>query len=65
MKGADLRRLRRRLGWTQRQLADAVGVATNTVARWERDELRMRVTAERLVRLIAAQQAPTTGKRGT
>ena len=65
MKGADLRRLRRRLGWTQQQLADAVGVATNTVARWERDELRMRVTAERLVRLIAAQQAPTTGKRGT
>lgn len=50
--------MRQRLGWTQMQLAEAVGVTRNTVARWERGELGMRATAERLIRLIAAQQAP-------
>ena len=35
---AEVRGLRRRLGWTQARLAAALGVAANTVARWERGE---------------------------
>ena len=50
-----LRRIRVRLGWTQRQLAEELGVAENTVARWERDEIGMKLTAERLIRRIAAE----------
>ncbi len=63
MRGAELRRLRKRLGWTQAQLAEAVAVTRNTVARWERDELTMRPTAERLIRLIAQSRPPTRQRR--
>ena len=41
MKGNELRAIRNRLGLTQAKLANAVNVATNTVARWERAELRI------------------------
>jgi transcriptional regulator with XRE-family HTH domain len=56
MDGASLRRIRLRLGWTQRRLAEELGVSDNTVARWERDELGMRTTAERLILRIAAER---------
>ena len=36
---AGIKALRQRIGLTQKQLADAVGVKPNTVARWERGEL--------------------------
>ena len=39
MEGSELRLLRQRLGLTQATLARSVGVATNTLARWERGEL--------------------------
>jgi transcriptional regulator with XRE-family HTH domain len=35
MTNTDLRRLRRRLGLTQHQLADAIGVRMMTLSRWE------------------------------
>ncbi|MCZ6625263.1 MAG: helix-turn-helix transcriptional regulator [Deltaproteobacteria bacterium] len=38
MEGAGLRRLRKRLGMTQAELAKAIGMQTNSVARMERDE---------------------------
>jgi transcriptional regulator with XRE-family HTH domain len=38
MTGADLRRERRRVGLTQRELAERMGLHRNTVARLERDE---------------------------
>jgi len=53
VKGAELRAIRKRLGKTQAQLADAVGVATNTIARYERDEMRISEPIARLVRIIA------------
>jgi len=54
MNGTELRRIRKRLDWTQAQLAVEVGVTTNTVARWERDEMGIREPAAKLIRTIAA-----------
>ena len=38
MKPDEIKRLRKRLGLTQTQLAEEVGVPTNTLARWEQGE---------------------------
>jgi len=47
--GPTLRRLRMRAGLTQAALAAKLGVAANSVARWERNE---RTIAEPMARLI-------------
>ena len=39
--------------WTQSQLAEAVGVTWNTIARWERGEIPIRESMARLIRLVA------------
>lgn len=62
MTGDEVRRLRRRLGLTQVQLAELVGVSGNSVARWERDELGVRESAARLMRLLV-QQRPRRRRR--
>lgn len=54
MKPLTLYRLRRRLHLTQAAMAALVGVAPNTVARWERGELAMRPTTARLVAFVVA-----------
>ena len=41
MTGAQLRWRRKRLDWTQTEMAKATGVTRNTIARWERDEMRI------------------------
>ncbi len=41
MLGTELKSRRRSLGISQDELAKRLGVATNTVARWERGELRI------------------------
>jgi DNA-binding transcriptional regulator YiaG len=56
----EVSRIRKRLGLTQRELVNLVGVATNSVARWERGELGIRESAARLMRLLVAQTATTT-----
>jgi transcriptional regulator with XRE-family HTH domain len=52
MKGTALRKRRKALGMTQVQLARALGVAPNTVARYERDESGIPEPVDRLVMLI-------------
>lgn len=42
MTGPELRAARKRLGWSQKRLAGALGVPKNTLARWERGEVRIR-----------------------
>jgi len=54
MTPAALRAIRRRLGWTQVELAEALGVASNTVARYERGELGIPEPTARLIERVAA-----------
>lgn len=63
MTGAEIRALREKLGWTQKALAEAVGVTSNTVARWERGEMAISEPAARLLQKIAAEQRSGLGKR--
>jgi len=49
MKGQQLRKHRGALGMTQVELAKALGVTANTVARWERNEVGIPEPAVRLV----------------
>jgi len=65
MTGVEIRALRGKLGWTQMALAEAIGVTSNTVARWERGEMAISEPAARLLQKIAAeQQSPSGKKRG-
>jgi len=52
MKGAEVRRVRKALGLSQRAFGERVGVLGNTVARWERNELTVGSTAAILIRLL-------------
>lgn len=55
MEGNELRLIRNRLGLTQVRLAQAVDVTANTVARWERGELRISPSMESRMKEIAAK----------
>ena len=51
-KGRELRKIRAALGMTQVELAAELGVAPNTVARWEQGRLLLRPPIERLIRTV-------------
>jgi DNA-binding transcriptional regulator YiaG len=63
MSRVEIRAFRKKLGWTQMAFADAIGVTSNTVARWERGEMAISEPAARLVKKIAAEQRARSGKR--
>jgi transcriptional regulator with XRE-family HTH domain len=60
MKGKQLRAIRDKLGWTQVEMAAALKVTANTVARWERDE---RSISEAMAKLIETVYASERKKR--
>ena len=62
MKPDELRRIRKRMGLTQLELAEEIGVARNTVTRWEMGLVAMPGPMAKLIRLIAAQRK--AGKKG-
>ena len=53
MTGSELRRIRKRLGLTQVQMAERLGLTGNTVARQERGEVRITEPVGRLIRYVA------------
>jgi transcriptional regulator with XRE-family HTH domain len=53
MTGKEFRQVRKALGDTQRAFAKRVGVAMNTVSRWEGGTVRVGSTAAILIRLLA------------
>ncbi len=62
MDGRELKRIRRRLKVTQVGFAEQIGVAPNTVARWERDERAITEPLARLIRLLAGQSRRKGGR---
>jgi len=56
MDGKELRKIRRSLSLTQGEMADRIGVRLNTVARWERGELKISEPVSRLIRLLAKME---------
>jgi transcriptional regulator with XRE-family HTH domain len=53
--GRKLHAIRQRLGLTQAALAEAIGVTSNTVARWERGEMAISEPAARLLEKLAEE----------
>ena len=62
MTGKELRAIRDRLQWTQVQLAEAVGVTSNTIARWERDEIGIKEPIARYIKTVIAGTKKTGGE---
>jgi transcriptional regulator with XRE-family HTH domain len=60
MMPTQLKRIRRELGLTQKQLAERLGVIPVTVARWE---LGLRGISEPVARLIQRIRAEARGER--
>ena len=55
---AEIRFLRKLLGWSGTDFAERVGVAPETVSRWETGAAPMGPTADRLLRLMVAFEKP-------
>ena len=52
MNSNQIRLIRRRLGLTQQEFADALGVAKSTVGRWEIDHVKPSPLAETKLRQL-------------
>jgi putative transcriptional regulator len=52
MTGAQIKELRKALGYTQARLAEEVGVTPNTLARYERGELKPSPPVMKLLKLL-------------
>ena len=53
MTGEELRKIRLKMGLTQVQMAEEIGVTSNALAMWERDERKISEPVARLVSLLA------------
>lgn len=63
MTGTELKRARSRLGMTQKELGEALGVHWNSVARMERDEFPIICTTELAVKYLLLMQSKKGGKK--
>jgi DNA-binding transcriptional regulator YiaG len=63
MTPQDVQHLRRRLGWTQRQLAAALNVTETTVARWEQGARAVTPLAATSLTLLARQHGAALRRR--
>ena len=63
LTGEEIRFLRRSLGWTGSEFAKHMGVADETVSRWENDAAPIGPQADRLLRMVIAQWRLTTRYR--
>lgn len=58
LSGAEVRFLRKWLGWSAADFAAHVGVTPETVSRWENAAASMGATADRLLRLMVVTKEP-------
>lgn len=56
MTGEQYRAIRLKLKWTQQQVAEALDMTANTIARRERDELPISREAELAMRYLGAKR---------
>lgn len=52
--GREIRFIRRAIDMTQAEFGHSLGVTSQTVARWEKDQISIRTPEERLLRITAA-----------
>jgi len=52
MTGEEIKNLRKALGYTQAKLAEEVGITANTIARYERGELKPSSPVLKLLKLL-------------
>lgn len=57
---AEIKYLRKYLGWAGTDFAQRVGTTPETVSRWEHGKMPMGAAAERLLRLMVATEAPVS-----
>jgi putative zinc finger/helix-turn-helix YgiT family protein len=60
LTGAEVRFLRKYLGWSGVDFARHMGVTAESVSRWENDREPMSPTADRLVRLMVVTREPVS-----
>jgi DNA-binding transcriptional regulator YiaG len=65
MKGTELAAIRESLRLTQAELASLLDVATNTVSRWEQDQMPIRRRDELSVRFLATRNGKQWAKTAT
>ena len=58
--GAEVRFLRKFLGWSGADFARHIGGAPEMVSRWENDKIAIGATYDRLLRLLVANQEPVS-----
>ena len=63
MAGDELRKHRRQLNLTQKEMANVVGVHKNSLARMERDEMTISEPVARFIRLLVATRTRTQRRR--
>jgi DNA-binding transcriptional regulator YiaG len=64
MKGAEVKRLRKRLGMTQTEFAQLLGVHRVTATRWEIGATKVQAPMAKLIRMIG-QSKNITRRRST
>lgn len=52
MTGTEIKNLRKALGYTQAKLAEEIGITANTIARYEREELKPSAPVLKLLKLL-------------
>lgn len=60
LTAAEVRYLRKYLGWSGADFARHMGVTAESVSRWENDREPMSAVADRLLRLMVATKAPVS-----
>ena len=62
MTGGELRRIRKAMGLTQRQMAEKLGVTSTSVARMERGEQKIMQVTTLAVRYLQVVESKKRGK---
>jgi putative transcriptional regulator len=58
LRGSEIRFLRKYLGYSGAEAADALSVTPETMSRWENDKVPISQSAERFLRLMVVNQQP-------